>query len=215
MHRARPDCGVNHEARRRRKGCWLQTLRRGSRGRAPRWEIPRRIATDCATDWSTERSLSSVRRIVQSSAQWLLCSYLVWLHHSSDEPRVWPSMLGLRRGRHAARHEPRLERAADQADRATRNRRASIAAEHAQGVVVYHKASSQPLARRGIADPRSQTPNWFIVRNHHQNITILASLEFPFYYQKRVGEANEFLVRVWKGEENLVEYYWLPPRHRC
>ena len=49
-------------------------------------------------------------------------------------------MLGVRRGRHAARHEPRLAGGADQADRAARDRCASAAAQHAEGVVVLNEA---------------------------------------------------------------------------
>ena len=50
--------------------------------------------------------------------------------------RPWPPMLGLRRGRHAARHEPRVAAGADQADGAARDRRPGAAAQQPQDVVV-------------------------------------------------------------------------------
>ena len=59
---------------------------------------------------------------------------------SDLQPRLRPPMLGVRRGRHAARHESRLAGGADQADRAARDRRATAAAQHTEGVVVLNEA---------------------------------------------------------------------------
>ena len=46
-------------------------------------------------------------------------------------------MLGLRRGRHATRHESRVAGGADKADGAARDRRPGAAAQQPQDVVVF------------------------------------------------------------------------------
>lgn len=85
--------------------------------------------TSCARN--TSRRFSNVRVQVRIDFYFL-----------SDQlqPRCWPPMLGVRRGRHAARHEPRVAGGADQADGAARDRRSAAAAQHAKGVVVLNEA---------------------------------------------------------------------------